>query len=41
MKIDTSGITYCTNSLNFSQPRCSVKPAVGASAGFIFTRAMM
>jgi hypothetical protein len=32
-KIDTSGITYCTNGRSFSQPRCSVKPRSARATG--------
>src|SRR5437588_7099277 len=40
-KIDTSGITYCTNGLSFAQPWYSVNELAGASAGLSFTRVMM
>src|SRR6185503_4710777 len=40
-KIDTSGITYCTNGRSFCQPRYSVKPDAGASDGLSITRPTM
>jgi len=40
-KIETRGRTYWKKGRNFSQPRYSVKAALGASAGFILTRITM
>ena len=40
-KIDTSGITYCTNGCSFCQPRYSVKLVAGARLGLSLTRTMM